>query len=314
MIHVAICLTDPTGIYFKHALVAALSVLDNTQSPVCLHLVHDETFSDEALKLFQSVFAQHGQELRLYQAGDIPQETINNVPSFLGKGTLYKTMLPRLLPVEKALYLDCDVVCLADVKDVFSFDIAPNYLGAVKMDSQQGEKWVKNLGLACGFCINAGVLLMNLDKIRKDIPDYENRIFAIGRNALVKVGDQGATNLLFDGVPSAYFFLPEFCNLRTEQGDHSTWPLPEYRGNVIHFAGKKPWQTLTQPGFFYWKYYSRLFPDEDVFEKMEKLAPYEYAHLLSFILSNDKRRRKVRRSYEMQKKGFWQTLLKKLKS
>lgn len=313
MIHVALCLTDTPGTYYKHALVTALSILDNTTSRICLHLVHDETFSQEAIRSFEAVFQQYGQEFRLYHANTIPQETINNIPASLGKGTLYKTMLPKLVSVDKILYLDCDIVCLVDVSKIFCFDISDHYLGAVKMEPWQGKKWIRNLKLTCGFCINAGVLLMNLDKIRKDIPDYEERLFSIGRNSPVKVGDQGATNLLFDKIPGAYFFLPGFCNLRTEQSDHSTWPLKNYYGNVVHFAGKKPWQVLTQPGLLYWKYYARLFPGEDVFERMEKLAPYEYACLLSFILRDDARRRKVQRGYEIEKNGFWGTLRKRLK-
>lgn len=128
----------------------------------------------------------------------------------------------------------------------------------------------------------------------------------------VRACDQGALNLIFNPMPGAYLFLPEDCNFRTELGDHATWPLARYRGKVLHFAGKKPWQVLTQPALFYWKYYSRLFPSEDVFEQMEKLEPYEQAYLFSFILGNDGRRRRLRREYEIATQGLWNTIKKRL--
>ena len=305
MTHVAICLTDKTGTYYKHALVTAASVLDNAKSAVCLHLVHDETLSPAAEKAFQDLCARHGQTLQRHHAREISKETEQNVPSFLGKGTVYKTMLPALLREDKVLYLDCDIVCLCDVAEVFRIDVSGRFLGAVKMGREQGLKWSKKLGLASNFCINAGVLLMNLEKIRREIPDYTERLLDVVRTKNIPVGDQGATNTFFDGRPDAYHFLPEFCNFRTEQEDHTTLPLGDYRGKIVHFAGKKPWEVFSAPAVFYWKYYAALFPEEDAFARMEALEPYEYAPLFSFMLRHERVRRWVNRLYEVSEKGFW---------
>ena len=312
MIHIALCFTDTTGSYYKHALVTVASILDNTSSPLCLHLIHDDTLSKHAATCFVELCKRHDQELRLHHAGEIPEATRDNVIAQFGKGALYRMLLPRLLEVDKVLYFDCDIVCLADVQEIFHYDISPNYLGAVAMESEQSANWQKRLRLTCGFCINTGVLLMNLDKIRDSMQDFEERLFAIIENFPTKIGDQDAINILYDTVSNAYLLLPGFCNLRTEQKDHSTWPLQNYYGNVIHFAGKKPWQTLTPPSLFYWKYYARLFPCEDVFEMMEHLEPYEHAYLFSFIMQKDKRRRMVNRCHNLVTKGLRKTLLQRI--
>ena len=55
MNHVALCFTDITGAYYKHALVTALSILDNTKKPLCLHLIHDDTLSGDATARFTDV-------------------------------------------------------------------------------------------------------------------------------------------------------------------------------------------------------------------------------------------------------------------
>ena len=313
MNHVALCFTDTTGTYYKHALVAALSILDNTQKPLCLHLIHDDTLSGDAAARFTDVCGQYGQKICFYHAQDIPDATVGNVISKLSKGALYRTMLPKLLDVDTVLYFDCDTVCLAEIDDIFELDVTQHYLGAVVMDAEQGRSWASKLRLTCGFCINTGVLLMNLRKIRNDMPDYTEKLFSVVERFPGKIGDQGAVNILFDKTPGAYLFFPEFCNFRTEHEDHSVLPLREYYGKVIHFAGKKPWQVFTLPSLFYWKYYARLFPEEDVFAMMEKLDPYEYAYLFSFILQDDRRRRKVRRWHDFVVKGLWKTLQQKVR-
>ena len=312
MIHVAICLTDTSGHYHKHALVTAASVLDNTKSGLCLHLVHDETLSPAAEKAFHDLCVRHGQMLRLHHAREIPEEVEGNVLTFLGKGTLYKTMLPSLLLEDKVLYLDCDIICLCDVATVFQFDISGYFLGAVKKGQKQALVWCKKLGLRSDFCINAGVLLMNLDKIRRDIPDYTERLFGVVRGNGTRIGDQGATNIFFDGKPDAYVFLPEFCNFLMEQGDNFTLPMKDYQGKILHFAGQKPWEVFSAPSVFYWKYYAALFPEEDVFARMEALEPYEYAHLFSFMLRKEPVRRMVNRLCEVESTGFLHMAAKRL--
>lgn len=312
MIHVALCFHDGSGEYYKHALVTALSVLDNAKGRLCLHVVHDDTLTATAEAAFNDICARYGQELCLHSASALPPEAVANMPPSIGCGTLYRTMLPDLLEVDKVLYLDCDIVCLADVADIYSLNISNNFLGASKMPDWQARRWIAKHRIPADFCVNVGVLLMNLARIRRDMPDFTWRYAALAADPSVRACDQTATNLLFNSIPAAYTFLPEEYNLRTELADHAVWALSEYRGKVLHFAGKKPWQVLTQPAFFYWKYYARLFPSEDVFALMEKLAPHEQAYLLAFLLRDAKRMRWVRRFYDFAKLGLWGTLKKRL--
>ncbi len=312
MTHVALCLSDASGSYYKKTVVTALSVLANASGPVCLHLVHDETLSDAARQAFARLQERYGQEIRYHHAGEIPAATERNVPGFLGRGTLFKIMLPDLVPVDKLLYLDCDIVCTRDVSAVFAHDVTGYCLGAVKMGEKQSLAHSRRLGMRSKICINAGVLLMNLAKIRRDIPDYAQQMFAIGSAAKIRLGDQGATNIFFDGRPDAFAFLPEDCNFRIEHGDRAVLPMSAYQGKVIHFAGKKPWNVLTTPGLYYWKYYAKAFPGEDVFGLMETLEPYEYNRLFAFVLRRESIRRWVNRLDEIAETGIVAALRKRL--
>lgn len=312
MIHAALCLSDSTGQYYKKAVVTALSILENASGPVCLHLVHDETLTPAARDAFARLEQTYSQEIRYYHAGQIPTTTEKNVPAFLGRGTLFKIMLPNLVPVPKLLYLDCDIVCTCDIRPIFERDITGFCLGAVKMGEKQGRIHSKRLGMRAQTCVNAGVLLMNLEKIRADIPDYAQQLFAIGSTAKIPLGDQGATNIFFDGRPDAFVYLPEDCNFRIEHYDRAVLPMAAYQGKVIHFAGKKPWNVLTTPGLYYWKYYAKAFPHEDVFTLMEKLESYEYAPLFAFMLRHEPIRRWVNRMKEIADKGLLSAILRRI--
>lgn len=304
-VHVALCFSDASGSYYKHALVTAASVLANTNSPVTLHLVHDETLGAEAKNAFEALCAARGQRLRLHAAGDIPAETERNVLSKLGRGALFRTMLPKLLEEEKILYLDCDVVCNLDVAELWGMDLTGHYLGALPLTGEQARLHRGRLGLRGNICINSGVMLMNLLKIRRNIPDYAERLFAIVREHKRPIGDQGAANIFFDGTDDAFLFLPECYNFRTGQKDNATLPMGEYSGKIIHFVGRKPWVELSTPGLWYWKYYAELFPEDDAFARMASLEAYEHEYLLSFLLRRDSLRRCVNRLYEINKNGFW---------
>jgi lipopolysaccharide biosynthesis glycosyltransferase len=304
MIHVAICFTDPSETYYKYALVTVASIFDNTKSAICLHIVHDETFTSTIENVFRNLCSQYGHLLSLYHVGEISNNIVQNVLGFLGKGALYRIKIPDLIFENKVLYFDCDIIATYDIAKIYNYDISGNYFGAVRLGKKQELGWSKRYGLTSSFCVNSGVLLMNLEKIRREIPDYSTRLFDIVQGKGIRMGDQGAMNIFFDGNPDAFLLLPEFCNFRIEPEDHAVLPLAAYRGKILHFAGKKPWEVFSTPAVFYWKYYAALFPDENVFERMESLEPYEYAPLFPFLLRHEKLRRWVNRLYEVEARGL----------
>lgn len=61
---------------------------------------------------------------------------------------------------DKILYLDCDIVCYKDIKEIFDIDIEEYDVGVVK--DYIGRKVINRK------YINSGVLLINLKKVRED--------------------------------------------------------------------------------------------------------------------------------------------------
>ena len=45
LMEIVLAVYDPRGTYSQHAGVVMTSIFENTQSPVCVHILHDETLS-----------------------------------------------------------------------------------------------------------------------------------------------------------------------------------------------------------------------------------------------------------------------------
>lgn len=312
MHHVAICLSDPSGGYYKHALVTAASVFANTGGAVRLHVVHDDTLSAEAKKRFHALADSDGKEVRLYNAGNIPPEIEARVPENLGRGALFRLMLPDILAEDLVLYLDCDIVCECDVAGVFAHDVSRVLLGAVRFGPERVPYFVKRMHLDSSRYFNTGVLLMNLKKLRAEAPDLIPALFALIAAHTGKCTDQEALNIYCNKRSDSLVFLPDDYNFRIWQKDHSALALDGYAGKILHFAGRKPWEQFSHAAMHYWKYYCALFPDENVFERIIRMPAYEYSELCAFMLRTRLARRLVRRMYEMREKGLFKALFDRL--
>lgn len=87
--------------------------------------------------------------------------------------TYYRFFIPGVFPqYKKALYLDCDMIFLDDVAKLYNTDLKDKMLGAVTEDVMVcedvfGNYVEKAIGVERHKYINAGMILMNLDKFRK---------------------------------------------------------------------------------------------------------------------------------------------------
>ena len=87
---------------------------------------------------------------------------------------LYKFSIAELLVQEsKVLYLDGDVIVNDDISELFDLEIADYYMAAViDMGDNYGADGYSRLARRVGFLskayYNSGVMLLNLDKLRKE--------------------------------------------------------------------------------------------------------------------------------------------------
>ncbi len=119
--------------------------------------------------------------------------------------TYFRLFIPNLYPqYNKALYLDCDIVLLADVAELYNIDMGDNLVAAAPDDVIQKievfqEYAEKVVGVAdYRNYFNAGVLLMNLDELRKF--DFQEKfLYSLEKIKFAVAQDQDYLNRLCKG-------------------------------------------------------------------------------------------------------------------
>lgn len=92
---------------------------------------------------------------------------------YYSKSTYFRLFIPKMYPqLTKALYLDSDIVLLDDVAKLYDVDIDDYYVGAIPDEAvamvPEFREYVENrIGVKkYSEYFNAGILLMNLEKLR----------------------------------------------------------------------------------------------------------------------------------------------------
>ena len=169
-----------------------------------------------------------------------------------GLATYYRLFIQNLFPqYKKVLYLDCDIVVLEDVAHLYEVELGDNILaGAIEQfvyNTQEYSDYAKYaLGLDVSKYVNAGILVMDLEKFR------ENRIEQKFVHMIL--------NYNFELVDCDQAYLNFLCRdkiLILDRGWNKTnYPIP-YEGkiNIVHFAlAEKPWQSDVLNGELFWNY------------------------------------------------------------
>ena len=155
--------------------------------------------------------------------------------SYITLATYYRLKIPKLLnkDVKRIIYLDCDIVVNNSLSELYNTDLGENYIGGViDIRVKYKPKW-KNKTY-----VNAGMLLIDVEKIRKD--NIEEKFLEYTKNNFekIKAGDQDIINFTLEGKIK---ILDDLWNVQVSsflsRSNFTKHP------KIIHFvAKKKPWK------------------------------------------------------------------------
>lgn len=253
MLHVA-CAVERN--YVEHSAAMLHSLLANGGgTEVQVHYLHPEDFPVSLLEpLGEMVDAQGGRLLPHAVGEDLSQGL--PVEGFTRKATWYRIFLADLLPeVDRALFLDCDLVVLDSLAGLWDTDVGDHYLAAVtNVFMIDHLPRADELGLADPReYFNAGVMLMNLNLIRRDGCVEAMRDFGVAHaDEDLMFRDQDALNVVLGGRRVALHPRWNLMNsmVRFPYSDYvlGQRPLSEARRDpaIRHFEGpgvNKPWHA-----------------------------------------------------------------------
>ena len=167
----------------------------------------------------------------------------------------YRLILPSLFPqLDKILYLDCDLVVTSSLKDLYHLEIEDYLLAAVE-DIGIPKYLPHHLTkLDINKYFNAGILLLNLEKLRTE--DFENKFHSYiqKNNTNLLFQDQDVLNVLCQN--NVLFIDSKYNQQITPQNQDSKQCI----STILHYAGsKKPWNFIwfSTPYSIYWKYVAK---------------------------------------------------------
>ncbi|KZX14828.1 putative glycosyltransferase EpsH [Methanobrevibacter filiformis] len=209
----------------------------------------------------------------------------------VSRSSLFKFDIAEILSKhDKVLYLDSDVLILDNLEKLYNINFENNYAVVVKDTlSMTNPTHVKKVSPKIDFYFNTGVMLLNLEKMRKD--KISNKLLSFRKNKFNKFMDQDAFNAIFNNdviyANIKYNFLNAYLNYSTiteienfynEKFSSNECELYE-NAKILHLGGlEKPWSTmmgsLTYIYLKYSKYYSIEITkniQELINKKMEKI-------------------------------------------
>ena len=190
------------GRYVQHSAAMLHSVLAHSgELDVHVHFLHGPGFPREDALLLDGMVARDGGVIDFLEISEEPVAGLPVVDEFT-VARWHRIFLPELLPgVDRVLYLDVDTLAMDDLGPLWHTDLGDTYLGAVTNVFQHNHVHrPAELGLAGPeVYFNSGVLLMDLEAMRRDDITGALRDVAIERGAALAWPDQDALNLVLSG-------------------------------------------------------------------------------------------------------------------
>jgi lipopolysaccharide biosynthesis glycosyltransferase len=230
--------------YFPGLYCAVASALSHLDAARKVELkVLDGGISQTSKNTLSKLIDRVGESVRL--------EFVTVDPSVFGNATLgpgqshmtyCRILLPHLLDAPRVIYLDCDVLVFRDLSQLFDVELSPGKVLAAARDSETLSLADDSSTIADainlpreGAYFNCGVMLMNLDELRKQNFFQRSVEFLNRWNGKYRFWDQSAINFLLHGQIDE---LPEGWN-------RASWQFDAQQNNdldcVLHYTTSAPW-------------------------------------------------------------------------
>ena len=270
-IHVCYALNDISGTYAKFVGTSICSLLENTQSNVVVHILHDDTLSEDNKKKLIDLTKGYGQEICFYNI--LMDSSIRN---FIAKiedifmpgcqGMLYRFAMGTFLPseLERTIYLDADTFVQMDIAKLWDVDMGNASVAAVTdsiiemLPPDLVPPVVKNGFVEQDNYFNSGVMLIDMKKMREHGQITDAVVtYLLQDNANLEYPDQDFLNYIFDKscrlLPMEYNLLVNYARLQNLNKEEAIF---HYAGGALrldphdtfdrlfwHYLCKTPWQN-----------------------------------------------------------------------
>lgn len=190
--------------FIQHTAVALYSVAANTRSPVVATILYDDLAEEHKRRLVNSL-GPKDVEIRFKRVDTSELSELPILSPRMSRAAYFRIVPPHLVDadVDRVIYLDSDIVCRADLNQLWTTDIGDHTVGAVReatfrsgFVSRFGRSELGIVPLVRSF--NSGVLLIDVAKW-KERRITERAVAWRKANDKSKLHDQDALNAVLEG-------------------------------------------------------------------------------------------------------------------
>jgi len=219
-------------------------------------VIHDETLSRHDRRRLEAMCGDAGAEIHLHRMDERRLRGLPRVDRF-GSIVWWRLFLPDLLEeLGRVLYLDCDTLVLSSLHRLWGEDLGASALAAVANVIEPAmREHVANLGIEYpGGFFNAGVLLLQLERMRGERSTDELVDYAVRHQKTLTWNDQDALNVIFN---ERWHALHPRWNAQNNLWSWRDWAMDVFGSEILddavsapairHFEGPsvaKPWHYL----------------------------------------------------------------------
>lgn len=271
--------------YMQHAMAMLCSLYENNlPHDITVHVL-EKNLSERGKRNILELSEKYNNEALFYDVDDSVLEGVQfrkNRP--LSMAAYYRLLLSSILPctLDKVLYLDCDMIVMRDIKEIFEIEIDGYALAATLDRFPYTEQHRLQLQMEVGervFC--SGIMLVNLKFWRDKNVEVGLLEYAKRHREEVFLHDQDVLNYYFK---KKWFLLPPKWNRTAGNLKLSKQPLYKEFDRlayiktpmICHYAsvGVKPWYDAPAPERGLYLKYLELSGFKDIAFEKKPLGVY----------------------------------------
>lgn len=240
--------------YGRHLGATLLSVLKNSKVDWNINIIY-ENLSFETKSKLNEIIKFYNSKINYIE---IDKEILKKFK--VGEGThlssivFARLFIPEFLKSEeKVIYLDCDIIVLKPLEELYNMDLDEKSIGVV-LDGQKDQKSSLsrlNLSLDRTY-FNAGVMVMDLKRLRENGKFLKTIDYCLNPDRELQLNEQDALNIIFENDYMINDIIWNYTHGNSEENS-----CEESEIGIVHFTGDiKPWDCRSYSPYkhLYWKY------------------------------------------------------------
>ena len=262
--------------YIKQCCVTILSILLNSSETnyFCFHIIHTGFTEKEKSKFSFKNFKNY--KIIFYNVENFDLTDFSVTLSHTTITTYYRIFITKILTkdIKKIIYLDCDLIVLKDIKNLWEVDLENYFVGVV--EDKEDFDYFKSIVNDNFNYFNAGVMLLNLDKLREY--DFTAKCLEFYKKNETKLyfQDQDILNFVLNGkckyLPISWNMQTAFyLNKKSKTINKFHFKKVKENPNIVHYT------MLYKPWIF-----AHYHPMKDVYTKYMLLVNTPLENILFF--------------------------------